>query len=342
MRSSFPLSDITSALTHPRVSVVIVAYKDLRFLNTAVESITDQTFHDLELVLVDDGTAQGDIFVRQAARDSRVRVLTNPVNLGPMGAGNRGIREARGDIIVRLDADDIARADRIAHLVASLDADPQIAVLGSNFVNIDEYGRHGTINRMPETDVDIRWTLLFRNPFCHSTVAFRRQWFDAAGGYDPAWKASGDHEFWFRLLNHGRAANIQEILLDYRINPRGVSAMHTNNWRQRTDPLRQQSWSQLGMTYDPLIAYELSHFVLGYEVTDPSLREVTYRVCLELLRRFIGASRPFSRASDQLHEQRLVRTTLERILADKAICLSHVVNADDLAWSQSFIGTASS
>ena len=325
------------ALAYPRVSVVTAAYQDLRFLDAAVESISRQTFQDLELVLVNDGAAQCDIFTRQTARDPRVRVLTNVVNLGPMEAANRGIRDARGDIIVRLDADDISRPDRVAHLVAALDADPEIAVVGGSFVNIDEDSRQGSITRMPETDLDIRWTLLFGNPFCHSTVAFRRRCFEAAGGYDPGWQASGDHEFWFRLLNHGRSANLQEILVDYRINPRSVSATHAKNRRERTDPLRQKSWSRLGVTYESLIAAELYRFVSGFDMPDLSLRDSAYRVCLRLLRTFIGSSRPFSRASDRLNERRLVRAIVERMLSDEMTYLPSAVNSDDLAWSQSFI-----
>jgi glycosyltransferase involved in cell wall biosynthesis len=86
----------------PKVSVVMAAYNDLRFLDPAVESVINQTFDDLELVLVDDHTGQGDIFVRQAARDPRI--LTNDANLGAMEAANRGIRVARGVIIARTQA----------------------------------------------------------------------------------------------------------------------------------------------------------------------------------------------------------------------------------------------
>jgi glycosyltransferase involved in cell wall biosynthesis len=88
----------------PKVSVVMAAYNDLRFLDPAVESVINQTFDDLELVLVDDHTGQGDIFVHQAARDPRIRILTNDANLGAMEAANRGIRVARGDIIARTQA----------------------------------------------------------------------------------------------------------------------------------------------------------------------------------------------------------------------------------------------
>ena len=104
--------------------------------------------------------------------------------------------------------------------------------------------------RRPESDFEIRWTCLFANPFLHSTVAFRRACFDAAGGYDSAWRVSGDYEFWFRLLEHGRGANIQQDLLHYRENPRGLTATHLDGWHERNDPLRQRAWDRLGVPYN--------------------------------------------------------------------------------------------
>jgi glycosyltransferase involved in cell wall biosynthesis len=323
----------------PRVSVIMPAYNDLRFFDAAVQSILDQDYPDFELIIVDDGSGYGDSFARQADRDPRVRILTNSTNQGAMAASNRGIGAARGEIIAPLDADDLARPERLRRLVAALDADPQLAIVGSNFINIDEAGNPGTLNHMPETDIDVRWTILFRNPFCHSSVAFRRVCYRTAGGYDESWRSSsGDHEFWFRLLAQGRAGNLQQVLLEYRINPRGLSATYLPDWRKRTDPLRERTWATLGIPYDPALAYELSHFVLGYEV-DPSLRAPAYRLCLSLLRRFVGAPRPFARPGDGADARRLVSKTMERITADPAINARQAVDADDLAWAQSFVAS---
>src|SRR5687767_593354 len=98
----------------PRVSVVMAAYTDLRCLDAAVESIIRQTHPDIEFIIVDEGTGMHEIFARQAARDPRIRIITNATNLGEAAAVNRGIRNTHGDIIVRLDADDVARPERIA------------------------------------------------------------------------------------------------------------------------------------------------------------------------------------------------------------------------------------
>lgn len=315
----------------PRVSVVMTVYNDLRFLAAAVESVLRQDYQDFELILVDDGTGHADIIARHASRDRRIRVVRNEANLGAMGAANRGIRTARGDIIARLDADDIAEPQRLGRLVAALDADPELGLVGSSFRNIDEADIAGTIIRMPETNLDVRWTILFRNPFCHSTVAFRRRHFDEAGGYNEAWRASGDHEFWFRMLPLCRAENIADVLVQYRVNPRGLSAIHSHNWRLRTDPLRERCWAQLGVPYDPPLAFELSQFIFGASVVYIERRAASYRVCLRLLRRFLDASRPFARRRDTAAAQRLARRTVSCILGDETVDASALRESEDLS-----------
>ena len=90
----------------------MTVYNDMRFLDAAVDSILRQEFRDLELIIVDDGTGQDAIFDALARRDPRIRIVVNPANLGTAEAANRGIEVARGDIIARLDADDVAEPAR--------------------------------------------------------------------------------------------------------------------------------------------------------------------------------------------------------------------------------------
>jgi glycosyltransferase involved in cell wall biosynthesis len=320
-----------------RVSVVLTVYNDLRFLDAAVGSILDQTYRDFEFIIVDDGTGQPDVFARLAARDPRIRIITNETNLSPPVAANRGIRESCGDIIVRIDADDVARPERFAAQVAAFDADPALGLLGSSFIRIDEAGVPDNIRRMPETDVDVRWTILFHNPFCHASVAFRRSCYEAAGGYDEARRLSEDHGLWFSMLPHCRAGNLQALLIDFRVNPRGLSATNATAWRTRSDALRARAWGLLGVAYDPAIASEISDFVRGKKRRNPALRPGAYRVCLQLLRRFAVAPRPLARPGDDADMRRLVRTTFETMLADPTTDAAQAVDGDDLAWCRSFI-----
>lgn len=303
----------------PRVSVVMPVYGDLRFIDIAVRSIIAQTFQDFELIMVDDGTGLKDLFARIAAQDERIRVVAHAINKGVTAAINCGIQKAGGDLVAHLDCDDVAKPNWIETLVKVLDADPELGLVGANYRTIDEAGAPKTLRMMPESDSDIRFAMLFCNPFCHSTVCFRRTCYDSAGGYDENWRATGDYEFWFRMLSYCRVANVQQELTEYRVNPRGITATYAGTWHERNDPLRARYWTLMGVRYHPAIADALSAFVLGYDIEDIGLRVPAYRVCLLLLRRFLNTPRRFARSEDSSLLKRLVDRLVGRILADAAV-----------------------
>jgi glycosyltransferase involved in cell wall biosynthesis len=303
----------------PGASVVMTAYGDLRFLDTAVDSILRQEFRDLELIIVDDGTGQGAIFDALAQRDPRVRIVVNPVNLGAAAAANRGIEAARGDIIVRLDADDIAEPARIGCLLAALAEDPQLGLVGSAVTLIDEAGQALRVQKMPQTDLEIRWTILFHNPFYHSAVAFRRSLFELAGRYIVAELVSYDHYLWFGILPFCRAQNLDQPLTRYRENPRGLTATHLmKSPRNRTHRIREALWARLGLTYDlhdDAVARNISHFLRGFDIA-PEGRAAAYRAMLTVLRAFLAFRQPMARAADAEVAHQLGRNIVARILAN--------------------------
>ena len=305
----------------PRVSVVMTAFNDLRFIDEAVDSILQQDFPDLEVIIVDDGTGEEATFARLVARDPRIRVLVNPTNLGPAKAANRGIEAARADIIARLDSDDIAERSRIGKLVAALDADPEIGLVGSWFTTIDEAGNTKETFRIPETDLEIRWALLFYTPFCHSSVAYRRDCFEAAGRYPPIPLLSSDYYLLTGMMVHCRARNLPESLVCYRLNPRGLTATAPDaaNWRARTDPIREPMWARLGVPYalrDPALAFDLHQFVSGFAIAHIEGRHAAYCTILQLLPPFLAAAKPFAREEDAAAARRLAHTMVARILSD--------------------------
>lgn len=225
----------------PRASAVMTVYKDQRFLDAAVNSILTQEFDDLELIIVDDGTGQDAVFQELARRDRRIRLVINPNNLGT-AAANRGIEAARGELILRLDTDDIAEPAHVGRLVAALDEDTELGLVGHAVTLIDETDRVVGVQHMPETDLKIRRTILFHDPFYHSTIAYRRSCFEAAGHYGIDELVSQDHYLWFDMLPLCRARNLTEQLTRYRLNTLGLTATNATNARNRTHPIRQASW----------------------------------------------------------------------------------------------------
>jgi glycosyltransferase involved in cell wall biosynthesis len=323
-----------TACRSPQASVVMPVYNDLRFLDEAVDSILRQEFSDLELVIVDDGNGQDAIFEALRRRDPRIRIVTNPVNLGAAVALNRGIDAARADIIVRLDADDIAEPGRVGRLVAALDGDPQLGLIGSAVTFIDEAGERRGVEQMPETDLEIRWTILFHNPFYHSAVAFRRGHFEAAGRYRNHELISQDHYLWFDMLPFCRARNLAEPLARYRLNPRGLVATNATNPRGRTHAIREALWARLGLAYDlhdDAFAADLTQFLKGNDIA-PERRAAAYRRLLSMLRTYLDAARPFARAEDASAARKLAQTIVGRVLAHPPPRLGEMLAVCRLCW----------
>ncbi|WP_162258865.1 MULTISPECIES: glycosyltransferase [Mesorhizobium] len=318
----------------PRASVVMTVYTDQRFLDAAVNSILTQEFDDLELIIVDDGTGQDAVFQELARRDPRIRLIINPTNLGTAAAANRGIEAARGEIILRLDADDVAEPTHVGRLVAALDEDSELGLVGHAVTLIDEADRVVGAQRMPETDLEIRWTILFHNPFYHSTIAYRRGCFEAAGRYRIDELVSQDHYLWFDMLPLCRARNLAEPLTRYRLNALGLTATNAANARNRTHPIRQASWARLGLTYDlydDAFAQDLTRFIRG-QVIAVDRRAAAYSKLLGVLKAFLAASRPFRRTEDAVAARQLTHGIIARMLANPPPGLTGKLRVCHLCW----------
>lgn len=318
-----PLPDRADA-DAPACSVVMTAYNDFRFLDEAVDSILGQDFRDFELIVVDDGSDDPEPVKALAARDPRIRVLLNDTNMGTAVSANRAIAVARSDIIVRLDSDDIAEPSRIGRLVEALRADPELGLVGSAVTMIDEAGRALRVEVMPETDLAIRWTLLFHNPFYHSATAFRRAAFDAAGGYRSDEPVSQDHYLWFDILPHTRARNLPEPLTRYRANSQGLTATHPTHNRERTDPIREALWRDLGLAYDPAdvqLGSDASDFLRGVEIRQPARRAAAERQALRMLDHLLAERPALARSNEQAAVGHFVAKLRQRIATGRRTAL---------------------
>ena len=219
----------------PLVTVLMPVRNGAAYLETAASSILRQTLAALELLVVDDGSADAtpSILARLAAADARVRVLRQDAE-GLVAALNRGLREARAPLVARMDADDIAAPHRLERQMAAMD--PGVALAGSAWRVIGAAGEVRRVVRPPLTDGEIRAAQRNTNVIGHPTVMLRRDAVLALGGYRPAFLLAEDYDLWLRLLDRHRAICLPEALLDYREHP-GQSA-----WRN----LQQRIFSEMG------------------------------------------------------------------------------------------------
>ncbi len=214
----------------PKVSVVMSVYNAGGFLSEAVDSVLAQTFEDFEFIIIDDGSTDESPATLKEISDPRVRVLTQ-ANRGLIASLNRGIEEARGEFIARMDADDRCEPDRLELQVNYLQEHPEIALLGGAISTMDELGNPlAPCVRFPATHEQI-WAGVGRRPwvFCHPAVMYRRAAAIDVGMYHRDFAHAEDAEFFARLMTRYRAANIPEVLLHYRLRRGGVSLTHLSS-----------------------------------------------------------------------------------------------------------------
>jgi glycosyltransferase involved in cell wall biosynthesis len=209
----------------PIVSVVMPVWNGERFLEAAIESVLSQTFRDLELVVVDDGSddCTAAIITRYAEADPRVKPLFGP-HRGLVETLNSGCEVAQGKYIARLDYDDIALADRLEQQIAFLESRPRVALLGTAFQYITARGcKTSVVVSPPLDDVTIRERLRKSNLFCHSAVMMRSEVFHQLGGYRLLYTDAEDYDLWLRFADEHELANLPTVLVMYRIHPSQIS-----------------------------------------------------------------------------------------------------------------------
>jgi glycosyltransferase involved in cell wall biosynthesis len=216
-----------TAQREPAVSVVMSVLDGEAHVGEAVESVLAQTFADWELVVVDDGSTDGTgaILDGYAARDPRILVVHRP-NAGRPAALNEGIARARGPLIARLDADDVALPRRLELQLARLAAEPALGVVGGAVVFVTADGRPFAETRYPLDDRAIRAALGTTTPFVHSAVTMRRAAFEAAGGYRPAFVEAEDLDLWLRIPHAFGLANLADPVVRYRIHGGQATMRH--------------------------------------------------------------------------------------------------------------------
>lgn len=206
----------------PLVSVLVPVHNAERYLEQTLISVLAQTFADFELLVVDDlSTDESPTILRRfAATDSRVRVLRRSGGApGLSHALNLGLGEARGTLIARLDADDIALPHRLARQVEWLSAHPDHAILGSFIEMMDQEGNPTGLHREPLGAAAVALHSMVGTPFAHPAVMMRRDFLDAHQLRYHEMPAQ-DYDLWARMLNCGaKGDNIPEALVRYRVHP---------------------------------------------------------------------------------------------------------------------------
>jgi glycosyltransferase involved in cell wall biosynthesis len=211
-------------MNKPVISVVMVVCNVERYLAEAIESILGQTFKEFEFVIVDFGSTDETtaIVSSWAAKDRRIKFHAIP-SCRLTKARNASCSIAQGKYLAVMDADDIALGDRLALQLRFMERHPGVGIVGGGVEWITASGKSLLISRYPTEDRAIQTALLEQSAIWHPTAFFRRDAFDTAGGYRPAFAQAEDYDLFLRIAERFQIANLNEIVLKYRIHPHQLS-----------------------------------------------------------------------------------------------------------------------
>lgn len=219
----------------PLISVIIPAYNSATTIKKTIESVLNQTFTDLELIVINDGSTDSTLVTVESIKDERLKVFSYP-NSGVAESRNRGIALSKSDFISFIDADDLWTPDKLERQLRALQSEPKAAIAYSWTDWIDEKdnflraGSHITVNG------DVYQQLLLRdfvesgsNPLILLTAL------KEVGGFDASLTNAHDWDMWLRLARSFEFVAVPSVQILYRIS---TNSMSTNVWGMEAASLK--------------------------------------------------------------------------------------------------------
>lgn len=202
----------------PAVSIILPTYSRADMIPFAIDSVMQQSYEDFELIIINDASTDGTADYLESLSDERIVVIHNKSNLRLQKTLNKGLKNAKGKFIARIDDDDRWHdTDKLKKQVTFLESNESVVLVGTAF-EMDS-----KVFAMPVHDDAIRKQMLFRCPFQHSTVLFRRQINGEIISYDDNLKICEDWDLWARLGQVGELYNLPDATTTINITQDGIT-----------------------------------------------------------------------------------------------------------------------
>jgi glycosyltransferase involved in cell wall biosynthesis len=258
------------------VSVIIPTYNAEKFIAATLQSVIDQTYKNLEVIVVDDASPDQSVEICRQFTDPRIKIVSQK-NRGLAGARNTGIRHAQGEYLAFLDADDLWLPEKLEKHIAHLERFPTVGASFSHSAFIDEAGNALGLYQMSKLQDITPLDLFCRTPIGNGSAAvFRREVFEAIKFpdnlygtvedfyFDDRFRESEDVECWLRIAiqTDWQIEGIPEALTLYRVNSSGLSANLTKklkSWEKLIEKTRSYAPEVMQECEKPAMAYQLRY-----------------------------------------------------------------------------------
>lgn len=215
----------------PLVSVIIPCNNSM-YLKECLRSILEQSYSNLEIIVVDDGAKDCQNIANQM-NDHRLQIVRNQSNKGIVYSLNKGISCAKGKFIARIDADDRMYPDRLIKQVAYLEAHSECGIVGGSHMVINEKGNPVCLVAYPETDAEIKLSRFFMNPLSHPTVTIRKSVLQQ-NKYRNSYPYCEDYDLWMRLARQCKMHNLPDCVTEYRMHKESCSTRNSKAQKENS------------------------------------------------------------------------------------------------------------
>lgn len=214
------------------VSIVLTTLNGARYLTDAIDSCLDQTYRNIELIVVDGGSTDGTLDILARYDDSRLQIIHQQGNVGKLpGAINLGLEHARGDYLTWMQDDCVYQLDAIETMVNSLDTHPEIGQVYADFWEITEAGTTQRVMEMCEPEE----ILHSKSDLVGVCFLIRRNVREVVGPHDVAAYPTQDYDYRLRIAQHFSSLRIRQPLFFWRLHAHSLTGSHSWAWQARND-----------------------------------------------------------------------------------------------------------
>ena len=215
------------------VSVIMPCYNDGRYIREAIKSVQEQTYRNIEIIVIDDGSDDRETLQILDDLEGDI-ILLHTDHVRPAGARNYGIRHASGRYIMPVDSDDMIDAQYIEKAVRVMEEHPHVGVV---YCEADLFGEKSGRWDLPKYSFD---SMLLDNIVFVTALFYKEDWEKAGGFHTGLVAGMEDYDFWLAILSLGREIyQIPEVLFHYRIKPSSRTTGFQSDYRRMQETYRQ-------------------------------------------------------------------------------------------------------
>ncbi|GEK15064.1 glycosyltransferase [Aliivibrio fischeri] len=215
---------------NPLVSVIISAYNADEYIEGALKSIINQTYSNIEIIIIDDGSTDKTLEIINSHKDQRTRLISR-ANKGLVYSLNEAISISEGDLICRMDADDICKLDRVEKQVEVFKSDKSVDFVFTGAELIDDDGKFVCDAWIGTKTDEIINRIEWYNTIYHPTVMFKKELIDKYGNYNLLNDCYEDKDLWLRFRRQGVQFHfLNDKLLQYRLCSNSIHSNYNNYW----------------------------------------------------------------------------------------------------------------